>query len=74
MSQAAVDLYTSEGLGSIWYVTAGDDRVCPTCEANEAGSPYTPDRAPLPAVHPRCRCVLTSDNPEPFNTLAAQLI
>ena len=74
MSQSALDLYLSEGIGSIYYVTAGDERVCPICEANEAGSPYTPDQVPLPAVHPRCRCVLTSDNPEPFKALAGQLI
>lgn len=74
MSQAAVDLYQSEGIGSIYFVTAGDERVCYACEQYEAGSPYTPDQVPLPAVHPRCRCVLTSDNPEPFKALAASLI
>ncbi|HET9893695.1 MAG TPA: hypothetical protein VFQ44_01930 [Streptosporangiaceae bacterium] len=54
MSSAAVALYASEGIDDVYFVTAGDERVCPLCEAAEAASPYTPDTAPLPGLHPRC--------------------
>jgi hypothetical protein len=38
--------------------TAGDDRVCPTCESISENGPYTINRArTLIPAHPRCRCV-----------------
>ena len=39
-------------------VTAGDDRVCPVCDALAAGGPYTLDQIEnmIPA-HTRCRCI-----------------
>lgn len=38
--------------------TAGDDDVCPTCEAISENGPYTINRArALIPAHPRCRCV-----------------
>lgn len=38
--------------------TAGDDRVCPTCESISENGPYSINRArTLIPAHPRCRCV-----------------
>ena len=74
MSQAALNLYRSEGIDDIYFVTAGDERVCPICAAAEENSPYNTDNCPVPGLHPLCRCVLTSDDPAPFKALAAQLI
>lgn len=40
--------------------TAGDDDVCPKCEAISEDGPYTINRArTLIPAHPRCRCVFT---------------
>lgn len=39
---------------SVDFVTAGDGKVCPRCEAAEEGSPYTMLGAPQPPLHPRC--------------------
>lgn len=42
--------------------TAGDDRVCPTCQAISEGGPYTINRArTLIPAHPRCRCIFVPD-------------
>lgn len=45
-----------EVTATVEFVTAGDDRVCPTCASLE-GENYTVDeaRGEIP-VHPRCRC------------------
>lgn len=46
---------TELGVKAEW-LTAGDDRVCPLCQANE-GNIYTIDEARgLIPLHPRCRC------------------
>lgn len=50
--------YIAAGLQSLSWITAGDERVCETCIANEAGSPYSLLGAPMLPAHPRCRCVL----------------
>jgi hypothetical protein len=74
MSGAALDLYRSEGVRDTWFVTAGDSRVCPDCEDAQDNSPYTPDQAPVPGLHPRCRCVLTVEDPAPFAALVQGLL
>lgn len=56
LAQGALDLYTSEGVTDVDWVTAGDVRVCPRCDANEANSPYSPQDFPSCPDHPRCRC------------------
>lgn len=56
LSQGALDLYTSEGVASVEWITAGDGRVCPTCESNGEDGPYPPSRFPGQPDHPRCRC------------------
>lgn len=44
------------GLQSEW-LTAGDDRVCPECDAAAAQSPYTVNEAHgMIPLHPNCRC------------------
>jgi 2'-5' RNA ligase len=73
MSQAALDLYSSEGVTDVWFVTAGDSMVCPVCQDAEDNSPYTPQAAPVPGLHPRCRCVLTVQDPAPFTALVRGL-
>jgi SPP1 gp7 family putative phage head morphogenesis protein len=41
------------------FVTAGDDRVCPECEALASAGPYDLDAAEgLIPAHPNCRCVV----------------
>lgn len=46
------------GALSVQWLTAGDTRVCAACEAQQAGSPYPLDQAPMPPQHPLCRCVI----------------
>lgn len=50
--------YLSSDVGAVEWITAGDERVCDTCLANEAGNPYSLYGAPRLPAHPRCRCVL----------------
>jgi SPP1 gp7 family putative phage head morphogenesis protein len=61
MSQGALDLYRSEGVQEITFMTAGDERVCPQCEQAEVGSPYSPVDLPTPPLHPRCRCTIVAE-------------
>lgn len=56
LARGALDLYASEGVTDVDWLTAGDARVCPTCDANEANSPYPPRDFPDCPDHPRCRC------------------
>jgi hypothetical protein len=50
--------YLAFGVQAVTWFTAGDQRVCNTCVANEAGGPYSPFAAPPLPAHPRCRCIL----------------
>jgi 2'-5' RNA ligase len=50
--------YIAAGLQSLNWITAGDERVCEACIANEAGGPYSLLGTPRLPAHPRCRCVL----------------
>lgn len=46
-----------EKLKRVHVQTAGDDKVCPICEAIEEEGPYTIDQArSLIPAHPNCRC------------------
>lgn len=61
MSQGALDLYTSEGVATAEWVTAGDRRVCAACEGNEDGNPWQIGPGmPVPPEHGRCRCCITT--------------
>lgn len=61
MTQGALDLYRSEGITQITFMTAGDTRVCPQCEQAESESPYSPESLPAPPLHPRCRCTVAAE-------------
>jgi SPP1 gp7 family putative phage head morphogenesis protein len=58
MSRGALDLYAAEGVDEIDFVTAGDSRVCSTCDDLEGDSPFTAADCPAPGIHGSCRCVL----------------
>lgn len=61
LAQGALRLYDSEGVTSVEWITAGDARVCPTCDSNEANGPYAPSAFPACPDHPRCRCTPAAD-------------
>lgn len=69
MSAGALRLYGREGVQQVDFATASDQRVCPQCLEAEAGSPYPLDRAPVPGLHPGCRCVTYAADPLPLATL-----
>lgn len=63
LSQGAVNLYRTENVTTVSWVSAGDARVCPECEGNEEGSPYDINsNLPIPPQHGFCRCCLTADD------------
>jgi len=61
LSQGALELYRSEGVQQITFMDAGDDKVCPACQAAADGSPWSPADLPTPPLHPRCRCAIAAD-------------
>jgi 2'-5' RNA ligase len=60
LAQGALSLYASEGVSAVDWITAGDDRVCPNCGANEDAGPYDPSSFPAQPDHPGCRCTSAS--------------
>jgi hypothetical protein len=50
--------YLGAGTGGVMWLTAGDERVCDLCMANETASPYGLLGAPTLPAHTRCRCCL----------------
>lgn len=57
LGQGALNLYRSQGVTAVDWITAADDHVCESpCEKNESNNPYTPDEFPPFPGHPRCRC------------------
>lgn len=70
LSQGALDLYTSEGVKSYDWVTAGDQRVCAICEGNEESNPWPADSPEVPPAHGRCRCVITANESLPASVWA----
>lgn len=73
MSRGALDLYATEGVTQVSYITAGDGRVCQACLDAEAGSPYYLADAPKPGLHPHCRCVLAAVTPPSLSSIARYL-
>lgn len=72
MSQGALDLYRSQGVAQIDFMTAGDGRVCAQCGDAEDNNPYPADEVPQPPLHGRCRCCLAADDASfPASTFAA---
>ncbi|MHB8511476.1 MAG: structural protein [Actinomycetota bacterium] len=62
LSDGAIELYRSEGIDQVDFVTVGDDRVDEECDDAESGSPYNLDDAPVPPIHGTCRCVLVASS------------
>lgn len=60
-AEGALALYRSEGVFAVSWLDAGDTRVCPTCEANAAGSPYPIESFPTLPSHPVCRCTPSAE-------------
>lgn len=69
MSQGALSLYRTEGLEYVDLITAGDQRVCQACADAEANSPYLLIDAPVPGLHPGCRCSLAPTVPLPGDAI-----
>lgn len=63
LSQGALDLYASEGVTHVDFLTAGDGRVCPICSDLEAQNPHAVGDAPRPSIHPFCRCTVAATTP-----------
>lgn len=55
-AEAARTVYAESGYPMVDWITAGDARVCPLCEAAQASNPHALGAAPLVPMHPRCRC------------------
>jgi hypothetical protein len=73
-TRGALDLYLSEGLTLVAFMTASDGRVCPGCQDCEDNGPYSPYDVPQPPMHPRCRCCLAPSSPLPVSAFADFLI
>lgn len=52
---AATETYREMGVAEVRISTAGDERVCPVCEAAEARGPVPVGTITVP-LHPLCRC------------------
>ncbi len=63
----------SNGVANIWYITAGDERVCAQCDDAEANSPYYIQDVPTPPLHSRCRCSIYTDDPMSGDLIASYL-
>lgn len=75
MARGALDLYQSEGLALVDWMTAGDGRVCPVpCQDNEDNGPYDPAAFPEMPGHPRCRCAPAPAAPLRFSAFADFLV
>lgn len=61
LSQGALNLYRSEGVQKVTWMTAGDDHVCVTCERNGQDSPFEISEFPQMPAHPLCRCVAVAE-------------
>lgn len=60
-SRGALDLYRSEGVETVTWMTAGDARVCIVCEQHGIDSPFLISDFPEMPAHPRCRCVASAE-------------
>lgn len=60
-SRGALDLYRSENVEYVSWMTAGDGRVCIMCEQHGIDSPFPILEFPEMPAHPRCRCVASAE-------------
>jgi 2'-5' RNA ligase superfamily len=73
ITNGCVGLAAAEGILLAW-LTAGDGRVCVSCDDNEENGPYMPEDFPSCPDHTRCRCCPTPDSPLPVSAFAAFLV
>jgi hypothetical protein len=57
ISAAMRDVYTAARVQLLDWVTAGDLKVCPSCEDHEDRNPWRIEDFPPMPDHPGCRCV-----------------
>lgn len=62
-TMGVLSLYGREGVTQVDFITAGGDRVCPICQEAENNSPWDRVSAPVPPLHPYCRCNLSATDP-----------
>ena len=63
VSAATLAIYAEAGIRAKEWLTAADQRVCPTCDRNAGDGPIPLDAAftsgdTAPPGHPTCRCAL----------------
>lgn len=73
ITDGMMGFYRTNGVGSVWWITAGDNTVCPICDENEGNSPYPIMDCPQPPEHVNCRCSLYTDDPLPGDLVAPYL-
>lgn len=61
LARGALDLYAREGVQQVSWLTAGDDRVCVTCQSYEDKSPFPIMEFPAMPAHPWDRCVPSAE-------------
>jgi hypothetical protein len=61
LARGALDLYAREGVTQVSWLTAGDDRVCVTCQSYEDKSPFPIAEFPAMPAHPWDRCVPSAE-------------
>lgn len=61
LARGALDLYAREGVAQVSWLTAGDDRVCVTCQSYEDKSPFPIGEFPAMPAHPWDRCVPSAE-------------
>lgn len=59
----AFTAFTALGLATVNWVTAGDGKVCRTCQSNEDRNPWPLISVPQLPAHPRCRCATEPAGP-----------
>jgi hypothetical protein len=57
LSAAWLAVYDTAQVQRLLWVTAGDAKVCPVCDAYEARNPWTTETFPAMPAHVNCRCV-----------------
>ena len=67
MSAGTQALYAAEGVTLLTWISAGDGRVCVSCDSNEGNSPYAPADFPDMPAHVNCRCVTGSVDDLPLS-------
>lgn len=59
----------ANGVAEVWFITVGDEFVCPMCDEIEGQNPYPISEPPECPAHPNCRCTLYTLNDLPSSLL-----